>query len=44
LAESWESGSDEAQYTALNFRVTDRGRLALLSVPEPTTAERASSL
>lgn len=32
LLDCWESGSDEAQYTAMNFRITDLGREALRSV------------
>src|SRR4051812_16973159 len=32
LVNYWESGSDEAQYTAMNFRITDEGRAALRSV------------
>lgn len=32
LVTTWESGSDEAQYTAINFRITELGRQALKSV------------
>lgn len=32
LLKSWESGSHAAQYTALNFRITDLGRAALESI------------
>jgi hypothetical protein len=30
----FESGSDEAQYTALNFSITENGKLALKSLSE----------
>jgi aryl-alcohol dehydrogenase-like predicted oxidoreductase len=34
LVETWETGSDEMQYTCTNFRITDLGRKALKSVQD----------
>jgi hypothetical protein len=41
LVDCWETGSDKAQYTAMNFLITAEGRAALKSVESPSSSAGA---